>query len=89
MELDHSREQESSERDSLAEDAAYEGAFDMVGVPGQESAVIAHVLSEMEDDAGPAPEPDPVLEQERVLAVQKSQDSSRPKLSPFSPANGH
>lgn len=89
METDRSREQEISDEDSLAEDAAYEGAFDMVGVPGQESAVIAHVLSEMEDDAVPAPEPDPVLDQERALAVQKSQDSARPKLSPFSSANGH
>jgi hypothetical protein len=89
METDRSREQETSDGDSMAEDTAYEEAFDMVGVPGQESAVIAHILSEMEDDAEPAPEPDPVLERERVLAVQKSQDSARPKLSPFSSANGH
>lgn len=79
-----------SEGSSAAEDAAYEAALDLTGMPGLGSALIAHLLSESEEDAQAAPPEDPVLAQERALAVQKSQESARPRPPSLVPSGpGH
>jgi hypothetical protein len=70
--------------DSLEDDIAYEEALDAIpGMPGQEGAIVAHILSESGNQE-PDDTAEETLDRERTLAVQKSQDSSRPKApTPF------
>lgn len=75
---------EDDAADELAEDVAYENALDLLpGMTGMDSSILAHLLSVQEDEpeSGPMPEQNETLDRERALAVQKSQNSSRPKPS--------